>query len=111
MAWADTGTGNTNPVVIVNGSKGTAPIYIYVRARETITLDASETFDPEGDSLSFSWWVQNEVSCPVEISDPSAKVITVTIPDKATGETHIVCEVHDSGDFNLVSYRRVVMRY
>ena len=110
MAWAESGTGNTNPVVIVNGYKGIAPIYINVRAGETITLDASESYDPEGDSLSFSWWVQNEISSPVLISDPSATTITVTIPENATGKTHIVCEVHDNGAFNLVAYRRIIIR-
>ena len=73
-------------------------------------MTAIVTFDPEGDSLTFDWWVQKEISSPVEIANPSAKIITVTIPENAAGKTHIVCEVHDNGAFNLVAYRRVVIR-
>ena len=30
--------------------------------------------------------------------------------ENATGKTHIVCEVHDNGAFNLVAYRRIIIR-
>lgn len=106
MAWAQNGCGNTNPAVIVNGQRGIAPIYINVKRGETIVLDASETFDPEGDALTFHWWQQKETLCTLA----SEMVTSYTVPNDASGAINIVCEVHDNGDFNLVSYRRVVLK-
>lgn len=109
MAWAENGSGNTNPVVVVNGVNGISPIYINVRAGETLSLDASGSYDPEGDSLSFSWWIQHEISASATISDTSSPSVTITIPDNATGQIHLICEVHDNGPFSLVAYRRVIL--
>ena len=109
MAWANDGTGNTNPVVVVNGSKSVKPLVIEAKAGETVMLDASATYDAEGDELTFLWWQQMEHGAPVEIADSSAKTINVTMPNIASAPIHIICEVHDNGAFNLVSYRRIII--
>ena len=110
MAWADEGKGNTNPVVIVNGQQGIGQIKIDGKAGNPIKLDASKSFDVEGDNLSFLWWQQLEHGSAVKISNPTASKIEVEIPDNAGSDPiHIICEVHDDGDFNLVSYRRIII--
>ena len=110
MAWADEGKGNTNPVVILNGQKGIGQIIIDGKAGKPITLDASKSFDVEGDNLSFLWWQQLEHGSTVKISNPTASKIEVEIQDNAGSDPiHIICEVHDDGDFNLVSYRRIII--
>lgn len=111
MMWAAHGVGSTNPVVVVNGQKGTAPIEITATAGTKITLDASKTYDNEGDKLTFSWWQQKELGSPVHIPTPSASTTEIEIPESAAGqELHIICEVHDNSTFRLVSYRRVIIR-
>lgn len=109
MAWANDGIGNTNPVVIVNGSRSVKPLVFEASVGATIKLDASETYDAEGDELTFLWWQQKEHGSEIDIEDPSAKTIKVKIPADAVGPIHIICEVRDNGAFNLVSYRRVII--
>ncbi|MCF0203325.1 MAG: DUF1593 domain-containing protein, partial [Bacteroidaceae bacterium] len=110
MAWAEKGSGNTNPVVIINGSKGVQPLVITVRAGESVKLSASKSYDAEGDNISFHWWQQKEIGVPVELSSSTSPVVHITVPKTAAGkQLHFICEVHDDGDFSLVSYRRVIM--
>lgn len=111
MQWADEGQGNRNPQVVVNGSKGLLPYYIYVKAGDTISLDASGSKDPDGDALQFHWWQQPEIGhCKVTIESPEASVATIQIPENTASDTiHIICEVHDEGPFHLVAYRRIII--
>lgn len=113
MQWAAEGKGNTNPVVIINGQDGIAPIHICASAGKKVKLDGSKSKDREGDQLSFKWWHQPEAgdySNPVEIDRSDASVAFVSVPSDANGKSlHIVCEVHDDGAFNLVSYRRIII--
>lgn len=115
MAWAHEGKGNTNPSVVVNGKSGRAPLHIKTKSGKNITLDASDTSDAEGDELEFKWWIQPEAGTMdddnVTIEDADSQKCTIKIPDNVDeGETlHVICEVHDNGDFKLVSYKRVII--
>ena len=111
MQWAAEGRGNHNPQVIINASKGIAPIHITAKAGETLHLDASRSKDADGDNLQFSWWQQPEIGhTKVVISQTTQKITTIHIPVNATDDTiHIICEVHDDGPFHLVTYRRIII--
>ena len=112
MQWADQGAGNHNPVVIVNGNKGLKTIELQAKAGTVVRADASKSYDPDGDNLTFEWWFQlfPEDGHLPEISDATASKISFRIPDDAAGRRlHLVCEVHDSGSFNLVAYRRLII--
>lgn len=112
MEWAEKGEGNRNPVVIVNGKKGTKPILIKQKAGKTVKLDASHSFDPDGHHLSYRWWVQKDIGYTGEIvllqEDAQASFV---LPSDAQGkEIHIICEVRDNGETPLASYRRIIIR-
>jgi hypothetical protein len=112
IEWAETGQGNHNPVVIVNGNKGTDTIVIMSKTGKTITLDASTSFDPDGDALSFKWWQQNGIGqTKAEISNITSPSVKIQIPATfANDEIHIICEVHDSSRHALPAYRRVIIK-
>jgi hypothetical protein len=64
MQWTlsnDRATANHAPVVVVNDSTaGPEPLFVEAEASSEMTLDASKTYDPDGDELSFRWFQYNE---------------------------------------------------
>ena len=128
---------NHHPVVAVNGDFGLHPLRLEAEAGETVTLDASRTYDPDaGDKLIFKWWhyreptatqwsVDAEVS-EVEIRplDESGTKVQVTLPSAercaveweskqpvAKGQLlHLILEVTDNGTPALTTYRRVLIQ-
>ena len=113
MEWAEKGKGNRNPVVIINGNKGTTPIPLSAKADETITLDASESFDPDGDELQFVWWIQRDAGrCPEKVSlSADGPKATLSLPQEGRPEIHVICEVRDKGSIPLVAYRRSIITF
>lgn len=121
MQWASEGMGNKNPVVVVRSKSGRmqgkvhspSPIHIKVAAGSDVLLDASKSSDPDGDHLDFLWWQQPEASTyahPVDLSHTEGSSVRISVPRDASGKTiHIVCEVHDSGPFRLVAYKRIIL--
>lgn len=112
MDWAKDGKGNRNPIVEINKNKGLHSIVIRGKAGKDVTLDASESFDPDDDTLEFKWWVIPEAgtySGEIKISDSGSNIATVHVPSDSAGKTfHVICEVTDDGVHNLSSYRRII---
>ena len=114
MDWAANGEGNINPVVIVDGNGGLEIITRKVRAGEKIVLDSEGSYDPDGDKMTFRWWVMPESGTyvgDVQINGNASTVAEIAVPEDASGKTvHIICEVHDDGSPVLTSYRRVILK-
>ncbi len=114
IEWAEKGWGNRNPVAIVNGKKGTDAVVITAKAGQTITLDASKSYDPNGDELSFAWHQQKGIGKTkvesYEFNEDSS-IVNVKIPDTFhDDEIHIICEVHDKSKYTLPAYRRIIIQ-
>ncbi|KAH7155178.1 hypothetical protein B0J13DRAFT_496142 [Dactylonectria estremocensis] len=127
---------NHHPIVSINGSSGPDPLYITAEAGTTLNLDASATFDPDGDALTFKWWQYRDPSASqwfhfieveemkVEKRDAEGRVVELTLPGpekcckdlvsgapKAKGQLlHMILEVTDAGSPNLTSYKRVIIQ-
>ena len=132
MQWAAEGRGNLNPYIVLSPQvefvspltlegasiampNDTITITVPPRVKKgdvfTIRLDASKSFDPDGDSLSFLWWQQPEIGrTKITIDQSDQAIATLRIPADTKGDTiHLICEVHDNGPFHLVAYRRIII--
>ena len=113
MQWAAEGRGNLNPYIVLPNDTITVTVAPGVKKGDvfTIRLDASKSFDPDGDALSFLWWQQPEIgTTKVTIDQADLSIATVRIPADTKGDTiHLICEVHDDGPFHLVAYRRIII--
>lgn len=80
----------------------------------TVDLSAKGTTDPDGDALSYRWWVYREAGGywgDATIRGANAEAATVAVPKDASGRTiHVILEVRDDGDPPLTRYRRVILR-
>lgn len=78
MAWTvePPERANHNPIVVVNGAMGTAPVRVEARVDEPLVLDAAGTRDPDGHALRYRWWFYAEAGtgipgAPVAIGRPA----------------------------------------
>lgn len=113
MDWAAEGTGNRNPVVVVNGDRGLSTIKLSPEPGASVTLDATGTSDPDGDNLTYSWWVLSAAGTyqqDVTLSGASSEQVTVLVPPNSAGKNfHVILEVTDDGTHNLTGYRRIII--
>ncbi|MFC5863322.1 nucleoside hydrolase-like domain-containing protein [Acidicapsa dinghuensis] len=130
MDWTihDFAHANHNPQVIVNGSAGTAPLQLTMKAGQTITLDAAGTSDPDHQHLTYKWFTYPEAgltgthgadvtltaaeTTKAEVhanSACSAAWIPNLVPCRGSGVIHIILAVTDDGSPQLTSYRRIIV--
>jgi hypothetical protein len=116
------------PIAVVNGQPGTAPIEIDVQAGQSLTLDATASKDPDGHGLHYHWFHYAEAGS----ADGNLSAITLTntetprptvhidavcrpvwlpglMPCRGGGKAHIILAVTNDGMPRLTSYRRVIL--
>ena len=105
---------NHPPLAVLNRDKGVGAMELKARPGETVKLTAAGSSDPDGDRLSFHWFVYQEAGTyarNVSLSDATAEATALTVPADAVGKTvHVVLEVTDDGEPALTRYRRAVIR-
>jgi hypothetical protein len=130
MDWTikDFAHANHNPELVVNGQGGTSPLELAAAAKQTVTLDATGSKDPDGHTLHYHWWVYEEAGlagthgadvtinganspqAQVTITSPCRPAWLPLLPCKGEGVAHIILEVTDDGTPRLTSYRRVILQ-
>lgn len=135
MTWtvADFAHANHNPVAVVNGQGGNAPLEMDVQVGQAVTLDADGSSDPDssskkgGQKLHFHWFHYGEAG----FADGNLAALTLTgtdttrvtvradaacrpfwlplIPCKGDGVAHVILAVTDDGSPKLTSYRRIIL--
>jgi len=113
---------NHNPVVVLNGDRSKQIVELPAKSGETVELTAEGTSDPDGDTFEVRWWIYPEASTlrdargrafPAGVKPSADKGLSTTFvaPVVKRAETvHLICEVKDSGQPALWSYRRALLR-
>lgn len=130
MSWtvADYAHANHNPVLEINGQPGSAPVLMDAEVGKPVVLDASQSRDPDGQKLHYTWFHYAEAGAAdgslaavsISGSDTSKAVVTATaacrpqwLPTSTPctgGVAHVILAVTDNGSPALTSYRRVILR-
>jgi hypothetical protein len=130
MAWTvtDFAHASHNPLVIVNGQRGTAPIELETGVGRPIVLDASLSTDSNGRALHYQWFHyaeagiadSNRSSVVIAGADQPRAEVSVTavcasawlpglVPCKGEGVAHIILAVTNEGSPPMTSYRRIIL--
>ena len=106
---------NHNPVAVINGIDKRVILRTKARTGETLTFDASDSFDPDkGQKINFSWWVYPESGTYykyIALKNPHTARLKFPVPKDAGGkQIHLILEVSDNSDIaTMKDYRRIVI--
>ena len=100
---------NHHPIIIMKNKH----MDITAKKDSRIKLDASRSYDPDGDEMTFRWWLYKEAGTykgTEELEYYGTKLSFKVPQDAKTGDTlHIICEVCDNGKPQLKRYQRVIL--
>jgi hypothetical protein len=104
---------NHHPQAVVNGNHSKQVLLFPLNGAKVIRLNAYGSADPDGDELSYLWWIYPEPSgleTMPEIEDQTKPEIELS-QDLLSGsnEIHVILEVTDNGKPALTSYRRIII--
>ena len=103
---------NHNPVAALRGDTTTQVVRLTVTSGEAVPLSAAGSYDPDGDSLSYTWEYYGEPSSydgAVDVQDAHAQEARFVAPEVSAPETvHLILTVRDDGEPSLYRYRRIV---
>ncbi len=98
------------------------PDRVTARLGEIVSLSAEGSSDPDGDALSYRWFVYNEAGtfvtsrattgAPVAIENADQVAARLTVPTDRVfrlGEMHVIVAVTDNGTPALTRYQRVII--
>lgn len=104
---------NRAPRVILNDDRTTKVLRLNVTPGTEVVLNAAGTSDPDGDALSYTWWVYREAGTypgDVKLHSDRPETAKASVPADLDDRTiHVIIEVRDNGAPALVAYRRVIL--
>ncbi len=116
MDWCNSPTEkvNHNPTPVIDGDESRSILKIKIKSGSTITINASESFDIDGDTLYFSWYNYKEAGSyddEIDIRGGDTSKVSIDIPSDAKGcELHIILELRDNNHKEAsFSYRRLII--
>lgn len=115
MDWciSDYDQANHHPRAIVQNDSTNRVLEINVQAGESLMLSAAASYDPDGDSVLYRWWIYNEASnCPENIflKNNTGKNLDFAVPKELLNcSIHIILQATDNGTPPLTSYRRIIV--
>ena len=110
MDWCLSTYENANhpPVPILSHSE-----HLTVKSGEGISLNASDSTDPDGDSLSFLWYHYPEAGTykgDIKFQPENAHTAHITAPKVEKTETvHFILKLIDKGTPALTRYKRIIV--
>ncbi|MBC3758706.1 DUF1593 domain-containing protein [Hyunsoonleella sp. SJ7] len=107
---------NHRPVAVLNGDSSNQIVKAKYNYHEEVVLDATGSTDPDGDNLSYKWWIYHEAgkkpyNKALKIENDTSIKTSFKIPiNVATKELHVILEVRDDNSIvPLVDYKRMVI--
>jgi hypothetical protein len=118
MDWCVTDTfakANHNPVVAFQGDTSKAVARMRVAAGQRVNLSAAGTRDPDGNGVSYRWFLYKEAGTfrgDIRIEDATSPQAWFLAPQVAgPASLHVILEVWDDGQPRLCSYRRIIVTF
>jgi Cellulose-binding Sde182, nucleoside hydrolase-like domain/Cellulose-binding protein Sde0182, C-terminal domain len=104
---------NHPPLAVFHGNASREIIQLSKAPGANVVLDADGSTDPDGNKLSYRWWIYREAGTyvgDVKIENASSLKAALQMPRDSHGKTvHVIVEVSDDGAPPLTTYRRIVL--
>jgi cellulose-binding protein len=108
---------NHNPIAVLNSDTSKRVLTMAAKPGETVKLSASGSTDPDGNTLTTTWFVYPEAGGlrrEVALSETNGETTSLVVPQRdrrvvGTPTIHVILTARDNGTPSLVAYRRAIV--